>query len=251
MALSIAGSDPSGGAGIQADLKTFALHGVYGMAVLTALTAQDTKGVSAIHPVPPEFVREQLRMVREDIPPGAVKTGMLKDAEVVRAVALGLWDLDVPLVLDPVMVSTSGHRLLDDEAVEAILKHLVPLATVITPNSYEAHILVSGSPSDWARRHGVALLLKDGHGKGAEVIDRLYLPDGAEAAWPHPRIETRNSHGTGCTLAAALCARLARGEGLVEATGGAIRYVAELLALSAERGLGGGSGPLLHHTLRG
>lgn len=251
VALSVAGSDPSGGAGVQADLKTFAAHGVYGMAVITALTAQNTTGVSAVHAVPPDFVTEQLRMVRQDIPPGAVKTGMLKDGPIVRAVALGLRGLRVPLVLDPVMVSTSGHRLLDDEAVGAILEALLPLATVVTPNTHEARILVLGPPQEWARRQGVALLLKDGHGEGAEVVDRLYLPDGSEAAWAHPRLTTRNTHGTGCTLAAALTARLARGEPLVEAVGGAIQFVAELLAASAEHGLGAGAGPLLHHLGRG
>lgn len=162
-ALSVAGSDPSGGAGIQADLKTFAAHGVYGMAALTALTAQNTTGVSAVHAAPPAFVAEQLRMVRADIEPGAIKTGMLFDAPTIAAVVAGLADYRGPLVVDPVMVATSGHVLLQDDAIAALLGDLIPRATLVTPNLAEARLVVNGEPGDWARARGVALLLKDGH----------------------------------------------------------------------------------------
>ncbi len=245
--LSIAGSDPSGGAGIQADLKTFLDHGTYGMAVLTALTAQNTAGVSAIHPVPLPFVAEQIRMVRADIPPRAIKIGMLGTADLVRTVARALADYDGPIVLDPVMVATSGARLLEAEAERALLTELVPRATVLTPNLPEAQVLLGEeAPADWARRTGIALLLKDGHGEGQQVVDRLFLPGGEVLDFAHPRIATRNTHGTGCTLSSALAARLARGEGLAEASRGAIAYVAALVAASAGHELGAGRGPLLH-----
>ena len=245
-ALSIAGSDPSGGAGIQADLKTFADHGVYGMAVLTALTAQNTAAVSAVHPVPPEFVAEQLRMVLADLPVGAVKIGMLANAGVIRAVAAGLRDYPGPVVLDPVMVSTSGHRLLDPHAEETLLTELLPLATVVTPNLPEAELVLAGaSPATFAQRTGVAILLKDGHNTEAVVRDLLALPDGRSQTSEHPRIPSRNTHGTGCTLSSAIAARLACGEPLERAVEGALHWLAGLIAASASHDLGAGHGPLL------
>lgn len=245
--LSIAGSDPSGGAGVQADLKAFLDHGTYGMAVLTALTAQNTTGVSAIHAVPLDFVAEQLRMVRADIPPRAIKIGMLGTADLVRTVAHALADYQGPIVLDPVMVATSGARLLEAQAERALLAELVPRATVLTPNLPEARVLLGEEPpADWARRTGVALLLKDGHGTGEQVLDRLFLPTGESLSFAHPRVESRNTHGTGCTLSSALAARLARREDLPTAARGAIAYVAALVAASASHTLGAGRGPLLH-----
>lgn len=249
-ALSVAGSDPSGGAGIQADLKTFAAHGVYGMAALTALTAQNTLGVSAVHAAPPAFVAEQLRMVRADLPLGAVKTGMLFDAPTIEAVVGALEGLQAPLVVDPVMVATSGHVLLQDDAIGLLLEQLVPRATLVTPNLAEARLMISGDPGAWARSRGVALLLKDGHGHEPVVRDRLYLPEGGVRVFEHPRVDSRNTHGTGCTLSAAIAARLAWGEGLEAAVEGAIAWLAGLIARSAGPGLGGGHGPLLHHLAR-
>lgn len=248
--LSIAGSDPSGGAGIQADLKTFADHGCFGMAVLTALTAQNTTGVSAIHAAPLDFVAEQVRMVRADIPPRAVKIGMLGTVGLVRTVLAALDGFEGPVVLDPVMVATSGARLLQPDAEQALRDELSPRATVLTPNLPEAAVLLGDeAPQAWADRTGVALLLKDGHGLDPIVRDRLYLPGAEVVVVDHPRIHSRNTHGTGCTLSSALAARLARGEALPQAARGALLYVAELVAASAGHGLGAGKGPLLHGVL--
>ncbi len=245
-ALSVAGSDPSGGAGIQADLKTFADHGVYGMAVVTALTAQSTTGVTAVHAPPAEFVVEQLRVLLDDMPIAAVKIGMLGGAAVVAAVQRVLAVVDAPVVVDPVMVATSGSRLLEPEAEDAV-RALAACATVVTPNLPEAEVLLQGeAPGAWARRTGVALLLKDGHGGQAIVRDALYLPDGSVVRMEHPRVKTRNTHGTGCTLSSAIAARLARGEALVGAVRGGVDYVAAQVAASAGHGLGAGPGPLLH-----
>ena len=248
--LSIAGSDPSGGAGIQADLKTFADHGCFGMAVLTALTAQNTTGVSAIHAAPLDFVAEQVRMVRADIPPRAVKIGMLGTVGLVRTVLAALDGFEGPVVLDPVMVATSGARLLQPDAEQALRDELSPRATVLTPNLPEAAVLLGDeAPQAWADRTGVALLLKDGHGLDPIVRDRLYLPGAEVVVVDHPRIHSRNTHGTGCTLSSALAARLARGEALPQAARGALLYVAELVAASAGHDLGAGKGPLLHGVL--
>lgn len=249
-ALTVAGSDPGGGAGIQADLKTFLDHGVYGMAALTALTAQNTREVTAVHVVPPDMVTAQIRAVRDDLPIGAVKIGMLANSSVARAVAAALAGIEAPVVLDPVLVAKSGARLLDPEAERALREEVVPLATLVTPNLPEASVLLEGeAPEAWVRRTGKGLLLKDGHGSGPEVADRLFLPDGRTRTWRHPRLETRNNHGTGCTLSSAIAARLARGEPLERAVEGALVYVTSLLRVSAEHGLGGGHGPLLHGEL--
>lgn len=248
--LSIAGSDPSGGAGIQADLKSFADHGTYGMAVITALTAQNTTGVSAIHAAPLPFVAEQIRMVLADIPPLAIKIGMLGTADLVRAVADALADYHGPVVLDPVMIATSGARLLEPEAEEALRSVLAPRASVLTPNLPEADVLFGDTdPAAWATRTGVAVLRKDGHGTDAVVRDTLFLPDGQTQIVAHPRVHSRNTHGTGCTLSSALAARLARGDDLVSASRGALTYVADLVAASAGHSLGQGKGPLLHGVL--
>lgn len=245
-ALSIAGSDPSGGAGVQADLKAFQDHGVYGMAVITALTAQNTTAVSAVHTPPPDFVAEQLAMVLADLPVDAVKIGMLADAGIVRAVARGLEQYTGPVVLDPVMVSTSGHRLLAPEAEAALQELLVPRATLVTPNLPEAAILLGEEPPQaWVARTGSALLGKDGHGSGVDVVDVLFTAGGARLPFHKPRLATRNTHGTGCTLSSAVAARLARGEGLEEAVGGALDWLHALIAASADHGLGAGHGPLL------
>jgi hydroxymethylpyrimidine/phosphomethylpyrimidine kinase len=265
--LTIAGSDSGGGAGIQADLKTFAAHGGYGMSVITAVTAQNTRGVRAVHAIPAAVVVEQLRAVLDDIGADAIKIGMLASAELVAAVAgelaprLASGD-GPPVVLDPVMVAQSGDPLLADDAVAAIADLLLPCATLATPNLPEAARLtglpvVSEAERLAAARRlaersggrkpggaGVAVLIKGGHGEGAEVIDLLLDGAGATHRFAAPRIETGSTHGTGCTLSSAIAARLAVGETLPAAVGGAIDYLRG--ALAAAYPLGGGHGPVDH-----
>jgi len=246
-ALSIAGSDPSGGAGIQADLKTFAAHDVYGMAVVSALTAQNTRGVVAVEPVRGDFVAAQLAALLDDLPVGAIKTGMLGTAAVVEAVLAGLEVYEGPVVVDPVALSSSGHRLLASDAGPA-LERLVGRATLVTPNLLEADLLLGGlGPQEWVDQRGTALLLTGGHAEGEVVTDRLFEPGQPPSVASSPRLHTRNSHGTGCTLSAAIAARLARGEALSAAVQGAHAWLHELLRLSAPHELGAGVGPLLHH----
>lgn len=245
--LSIAGSDPSGGAGVQADLKTFAAHQTYGMAVITALTAQSTVGVTGVHAVPPAFVAEQIGTLLADIPPLAIKIGMLGQADVARAVGAALETCRSPIVLDPVMVSTSGHRLLDAAAEAEVCGPLARRARLVTPNRPEAGVLLDGlPPQTWVDRTGTALLLKGGHDTAAVVEDVLFVAGRPPRTWRHPRIPSRNTHGTGCTLSSAIAARLALGHPLEEAVGGAILWLAALIEASAEHGLGRGHGPLLH-----
>jgi hydroxymethylpyrimidine/phosphomethylpyrimidine kinase len=235
--LTIAGSDSGGGAGIQADLKTFFDHGVYGMSVVVGVTAQNTRGVDAVHLCPPDIVAAQIRAVLADLPVDAIKIGMLGAAPQIEAVADVLAGYRGPIVLDPVMVAKGGAPLLQPDAVAA-LRAFAPRCTLLTPNLPEAEVL---GPID------AATLTKDGHGSGDEVVDVL-TAGGARHVFRHPRQVSRNTHGTGCTLSSAIAARLARGEGLVEACGGAIAYVAALIAYSTES-LGGGHGPLLHGKL--
>ena len=231
VALSIAGSDPSGGAGIQADLKTFAAQGVYGMAVLTALTAQNTRQVTGVMGVDGAFIRQQLQTVFDDIVPDAVKIGMLGTGSVAAAVADGLEAWRGPVVLDPVMVATSGSVLLEPDAENVLRSRLLPRATVVTPNLPEAHRLLDGvSPEAFVADTGVALLLKDGHGSRTEVEDRLWMPDGTLHRFCHPRLETRNTHGTGCSLSSAIAAQLAAGAALLEAVLAAVEWLAAVLA---------------------
>jgi hydroxymethylpyrimidine/phosphomethylpyrimidine kinase len=251
VALTIAGSDPSGGAGIQADLKTFAAHEVYGASVITAVTAQNTRGVSAVHAVPPEVVRAQMDAVYSDFRPAAVKTGMLVTAATVEAVADGMGHWRPPhLVIDPVMAAAAGEPLLEPDALTVLITRLLPLASLVTPNLPEAAALVGAHDRDYRsliRRVGElgarAVLLKGGHGAGAEVIDLLWT--GAEIVeFRRPRLETDCTHGTGCTLAAALAAELARGRSLPEAARLAGDYLHR--ALETARPLEGGRGPLHH-----
>ena len=250
-ALTIAGSDPSGGAGIQGDLKTFHAHGVYGMAVVTALTAQNTTGVAAVHDVPPEFVERQLAMVLDDIPVNAAKTGMVSVVPTIEAIAGVLSRRRLPrLVVDPVMVATSGDALLADGAVEALVRRLLPLASLVTPNVPEAERLC-GFPIrsvDDMRRAARALdvpaaLVKGGHLDGDEVVD--VLRDGAEIVeFRGARIATRHTHGTGCALSAGIAAQLARGAPLREAVARARAFVRR--GLEHAIALGRGRGPLDH-----
>jgi hydroxymethylpyrimidine/phosphomethylpyrimidine kinase len=256
--LTIAGSDSGGGAGIQADLKTFAAHGAYGMSAITAVTAQNTRAVSAVHEVPPAVVTAQIDAVFEDLGVDAVKVGMLASVEVVRAVAaaLGRWRRDraFPVVLDPVMVAKSGAPLLADDAVAALVEELLPLATLVTPNLPEARRMTGIEVDTEAGRlaaarrlaaRGPAVLVKGGHGEGAEVVDLLVEPGGGEPArFRNPRIDTSATHGTGCTLSSAIAARLGRGEPLGEAVAGAIAYLRG--AMAAAPALGSGHGPVAH-----
>ncbi|MEW6421415.1 MAG: bifunctional hydroxymethylpyrimidine kinase/phosphomethylpyrimidine kinase [Deinococcota bacterium] len=238
VALTIAGSDSGGGAGIQADLKTFEAHGVFGTSVLTVITAQNTRGVRAAQVLPPELVTAQLEAVLEDFPVAAVKTGALGNAAVVRAVADVLRGRDLPLVVDPVLLAKSGNPLLAPEAVRVVLEELFPLATLITPNLPEAERLFGPElPSTWP------LLLKGGHAEGETMTDELRTPE-THLRLCAPRQHTRHTHGTGCTLSAAITAHLARGEALVDAVREAHTYVQA--ALRAAPGLGSGHGPLGH-----
>lgn len=254
IALTIAGSDSGGGAGIQADLKTFHQFGVFGTSVICAVTAQNTRGVRAWEPVPASLVNAQLEALAEDLPPQAVKSGMLGTAELVEAVADGIVRHRFPnYVLDPVMVASSGDRLLALDAERTIAKRLVPLATLVTPNIDEARILVEEevrTPEDMERagralvRQGAQVaLVKGGHAEGEMVIDVLVSARGVHR-FTHPRIETTSTHGTGCTLSAAIAAGLALGRPLTQAVEDALDFVHR--AIAAAPGLGRGHGPLNH-----
>jgi hydroxymethylpyrimidine/phosphomethylpyrimidine kinase len=263
VALTIAGSDSSGGAGIQADLKTFTVLGVYGASVLTALTAQSTRGVSGIHPVPPDFVTQQIAAVAGDLAIAATKTGMLNDRATVAAVAeaVRLHGLR-PLVVDPVMVATSGDLLLEPDAVEAVRAELVPLADLITPNLAEAaRLLDSAQATSEAEMTAQArslldlgckaVVVKGGHGTGAEAVDIFIEQGGEPMRLAMARIDTRNTHGTGCTFSAAVTALLARGETLPAAVAQAKQFVHAALLSGAALAVGHGFGPVDHlHALR-
>jgi hydroxymethylpyrimidine/phosphomethylpyrimidine kinase len=259
--LTIAGVDPSGGAGVLADVKTFCALGAYGCGAIAALTAQNTRAVTAIHEVPPEFLRRQLDTLFDDVRIDAVKVGMLASGALVRVVAeaLARW-APAFVVLDPVMVAKSGDRLLRPEAVEALRRELVPLATVVTPNLPEAGDLLGRVVDDSAeamrdgarelRAMGAAnVLLKGGHGTGETLVDVLY--DGARfVELATPRIATRNTHGTGCTLASAIAALLPQRPSVEAAVREARAYVVEAIRRSGELRVGGGHGPLHHfHAL--
>jgi len=254
IALTIAGSDSGGGAGIQADLKTFHQFGVFGTSVITAVTAQNTVGVRAWEPVSIDLVTRQLDAVADDLPPAATKSGMLGSASLVETVADGIARRRLPnYVLDPVMIATSGDRLLDRDAERLVVRRLVPLATVVTPNLDEAAVLVGGevrTPDDMERagralvRLGArAALVKGGHLAGEQVVDVL-VADGAARRFTRPRLETTSTHGTGCTLSAAVAAGLAHGRSLERAVEDALDFVHR--AIAAAPGLGRGHGPLNH-----
>lgn len=268
VALSIAGSDPSGGAGIQADLKTFAALGAYGTTVVTALTAQSTTGVTGVHPVPPEFVREQLETLLADVAVDAVKVGMLGGAAVAEAVAAvlvghpalagaGTEAARVPVVLDPVMVSTSGSRLLEPDAEDAV-RELLPVVDVVTPNLPEAAALLRTEPArdvEAMRRQASALhglgaqrvLLKGGHLDGAEAVDVWSdRATGEVVELRRPRVATRNTHGTGCTLSSAVAALRPRHDDWLPAVLAATTYLVGALEHADELGIGRGPGPVHH-----
>jgi hydroxymethylpyrimidine/phosphomethylpyrimidine kinase len=254
-ALTIAGSDSGGGAGIQADLKTFAAHGVYGTSALTAVTAQNTRGVSAWEAVPTELVIAQIEAIGADLPPNAVKTGMLATAAIVEAVSATIAELDLAnLVVDPVMIAKGGDRLLQEDAIATIRTELLKRAEVVTPNVPEAEVLAGVTISTLAGMHDAGrrirdlgarvVVVKGGHlDTGPEVIDVVCTRDGS-FEMRGPRIDTRHTHGTGCTFAAAIAARLARGDDLEEAIRGARTYLEG--AIRHAPGLGSGHGPLGH-----
>jgi hydroxymethylpyrimidine/phosphomethylpyrimidine kinase len=254
IALTIAGSDSGGGAGIQADLKTFHRFGVFGTSVITAVTAQNTLGVTDWMPLDADFVRRQLDAVVCDLRPSALKSGMLGTAPIVRAVAEAVRAHGIgPFVLDPVMVSTSGDVLVDASAVGAVSELLMPLADLVTPNLDEVGVLLGKVPRDaddmceaarsLVRDGGArAALVKGGHLDGDAVIDVLY--DGAHHRFSRPRIVTRSTHGTGCTLSAAIAAGLARGGPLRDAVAAGLDFVHRAIATAP--GLGAGHGPLNH-----
>ena len=257
IALTIAGSDSSGGAGIQADLKTFTALGVYGASVITALTAQNTLGVTGVHNVPADFIRAQFDAVTSDLKIAAVKTGMLGDVETVTIVAALLARLKPPfLVVDPVMVATSGDRLLDEGAITTVREKLIPQADLITPNVPEAAALLDKPPAATERemelqaRHLLklgcgAVLIKGGHSVGAESADVFITA--RDVHWFRlPRIATRNTHGTGCTLAAAITAGLAQGLDLPAAVQQAKDFVWAALKSGADQKIGAGNGPVDH-----
>lgn len=251
--LSIAGSDCSGGAGIQADLKTMLANGVYGMSAVTALTAQNTTGVQGVFPVSPEFLAMQLDSIFTDIFPDAVKIGMVSDAALIEVIAEKLRQYKAKnIVVDPVMVATSGASLIRDTAVQTLKEKLFPLATIITPNIPEAEVLTGdkiGSPEAMARvatelgeKYGCAVLCKGGHSMN-DANDVLYT-DGIVHWFEGKRIDNPNTHGTGCTLSSAIASNLSKGETLPEAVRKAKEYLSHVL--SAMLDLGKGSGPLNH-----
>ena len=251
--LIIAGSDSGGGAGIQADIKTVTALGGYAATAITAVTVQDTLGIRSTHPIPAAVVEAQARAVLDDIGADVIKTGMLGGRDVVEAVARVLAGAGVPAVVDPVMISKSGAALLDPAALDVFLALMIPAAALLTPNAPEAEALTGGPVTsiEGQRRAGEALLragakavlVKGGHVPGPRVTDLLLTPEG-ETSFEGPRLDTRHTHGTGCTLASACATGLAQGMGLTEAVAGAVAYTAEAIARAP--GFGSGAGPLDH-----
>ncbi len=257
IALTIAGSDSGGGAGIQADLKAFSALGVYGASVITAVTAQNTVAVTAVHEIPVTIVRAQLRAVFPDLNIAVVKIGMLSSPEIIDVVADELQDLAMPVVLDPVMVAKSGDVLLKDSAVHALKTELLPRCQLLTPNLPEAARLLGlpmASDLEQMRRQGTALrrlgagavLMKGGHAKGDTCVDLLIDEGGTDTAFSAPRIDTGNTHGTGCTLSAAIAANLARGLTMRDAVAEAHGYLHRAIAAADTLDIGRGHGPVHH-----
>ncbi|XUY28463.1 bifunctional hydroxymethylpyrimidine kinase/phosphomethylpyrimidine kinase [Agrobacterium sp. rho-8.1] len=259
IALTIAGSDSSGGAGIQADLKTFSALGVYGASVITAVTAQNTRGVTAVENISAQMITAQMDAVFSDLDIGAVKIGMVSRIETIETIATGLRHTGKRVILDPVMVATSGDRLLQEDAIESLCNRLLPLALLATPNLPEAALLsgrkVATNRQEVIRqaeailKTGVnAVLIKGGHGTGSESVDLLLDSDGIQE-FSMPRIDTSNDHGTGCTLASAITANLALGYPLADAIGLAKDYLQGALAAGRNLHIGDGHGPV-HHFYR-
>ena len=255
VALSIAGSDPSGGAGLQADLKTFHRLGVYGEAVVTLITVQNTHGVTRVEVMAPDLVREQIHAVVSDIPPHAAKIGALGSRAVVEAVGASAQAFKFPLVVDPVMISTHGARLMDYEGQSAMAACLIPRAYLLTPNLEEATVLAGFPVTDLASMRKAAerlvslgaknVLIKGGH-LDDDAVDVLFEPEHGFQEFSSPRIRTTHTHGPGCTYSAAITAELAKGAGLRAAIGQAKEFITE--AIRSAPGLGAGNGPLNHHA---
>ena len=260
IALTIAGSDSSGGAGIQADLKTFAANAVYGASAITALTAQNTLGVQAVHTPSAEFVRQQLESVLSDLSVATIKTGMLANQGIIEAVSRTLSEYaNIPVVADPVMVATSGDPLLEPAAVHAVRTKLLPRATLLTPNLDEAAQLLETKPAtsehemigqakDIVALGCAAVLLKGGHFAGDVAADLLVTSDGTTEWFSAKRVNTKNTHGTGCTLSAAMAAQLALGKDLIAATFEAKSYLTRALQAGAGQAIGRGHGPVDHQV---
>ncbi len=256
--LAIGGSDPSGGAGVQADIKTIAALGGYAMAALSAITVQNTLGVRSVQVLAPELVRAQIQAVREDIGMDAVKTGMLGNAFVAAAVADALTGVAAPLIIDPVLAATSGAALVDEDGLSVLRERLVPMAALVTPNIPEAEALTGMAISSLEQRRAAAgallelgagaVLITGGHDQGEALVDFLLWPKG-EAVLHGKRIETRHTHGTGCTLASAIATYLAQGLELLDAVRLARQYVHG--AIQNAPGLGAGHGPLAHGWRKG
>jgi hydroxymethylpyrimidine/phosphomethylpyrimidine kinase len=255
--LTIAGSDPSGGAGIQADLKTFAALGCYGMSVITALTAQNTQGVTGIHQIPAKFIALQLAAIFADIKVNAIKIGMLHDVDVIETVANNIINLKIPIVLDPVMVAKSGHTLLKNTAIKSLQQKLFSIATLITPNIPEAELLLERKIKTHKDMEHAAqalcqnglktVLLKGGHLKNTESSDCLYIKELDSLHWLNSRrINTKNTHGTGCTLSSAIASFLGLGYNLLEAVKHAKDYLSQAILAGCEYKLGKGHGPVDH-----
>lgn len=267
--LTIAGSDCSGGAGIQADIKTISALGCYAASAITAVTVQNTQGVTAVHAVPPEIVAGQIRAVMDDIKPKAVKIGMVNDAETIKAIADTLADYDIEhIVVDPVMVSTSGSKLMQDDAIKVFIEKLLPMSTLITPNIYEAEILAGKKITDEDAMNDVAgeilskgaeaVLIKGGHIEGDKKVDLLYnairktearsseLTMMIGDSFESETVETRNTHGTGCTLSAAIASNLAMGLGINKAIDKAKYWLTSALIAGADVEIGSGHGPVNH-----
>ncbi len=257
--LTIAGSDSGGGAGIQADIKTISALGCYAASAITAITVQNTLGVEGVHAVPVPIVEGQIEAVLSDIGADAVKIGMLQSAEIVGCIARKIREHGIRnVVLDPVMVSTSGHRLIEEEAIDALCRELIPLARVITPNIPEAEILLGGqqlanqqslpeAARQLAKRFGVSVLLKAGHLTEERLVDYFYDAELDEMSeLPSVRIHTRNTHGTGCTMSSAFASLLAQGKSLKEAAAGAKDYINNAIIAGADYEIGHGHGPVDH-----
>ena len=256
--LTIAGSDCSGGAGIQADMKTISALGAYAASAITAITVQNTCGVEAIHPIPPAFVAGQIKAVLTDIRPDAVKIGMVNDVEIIRSIADSLREFKPQhVVFDPVMVSSSGHRLMEDSAIEVLVNELIPETTLITPNLNEAEVLTGHAVRSVEEmkiaakeiiKYGcTAVLVKGGHLKGGEMIDVLQLADREEPyLFSAPQIESKNTHGTGCTLSSAIATYLALGEPMDQAVSKAKLYLYKGICAGIDIHIGEGHGPLNH-----
>ncbi|KUJ78082.1 hydroxymethylpyrimidine/phosphomethylpyrimidine kinase [Ruegeria marisrubri] len=260
IALTIAGSDSGGGAGIQADLKAMSALGVYGASVITAVTAQNTRAVTAVHGIPLDVIAAQIEAVLSDLDVGAIKIGMLATPEIIQTVADGIAEFPGPVVLDPVMIAKSGDALLAREAVQTLRDVLLPRATVLTPNLPEAACLLDQMVAETtdemtAQGHALcdlgagAVLMKGGHGKGDVCRDLLVSPDGVVAQFEAPRVDTRNTHGTGCTLSSSIAAGLAKGLRLADAAAQAHSYLQGAIAAADALGVGHGHGPV-HHFYR-